>query len=124
MSVRLRDVEPVNPSRREDHLVLVYTPNSRAITKCTISTAVTDPISRVSLLPPDLTPPRPTPPSGFQHHVRQPYVMFTTLRNPLELFVSGQQYLNRKATRRFANVRARFSIVPLVSWEKGVCKSQ
>eukprot|EP00904_Undaria_pinnatifida_P010711 jgi/Undpi1/6770/HiC_scaffold_21.g09249.m1 len=36
---------------------------------------------------------------GFQAHVRQPYVMFTTLRNPLELFVSGQQYLNRKATR-------------------------
>ncbi|CAM9186513.1 unnamed protein product [Ectocarpus sp. 4 AP-2014] len=40
---------------------------------------------------------------GFQNHVRQPYVMFTTLRNPLELFVSGQQYLNRKASRHFAH---------------------
>ncbi|CAM9687184.1 unnamed protein product [Ectocarpus sp. 12 AP-2014] len=40
---------------------------------------------------------------GFQDHVRQPYVMFTTLRNPLELFVSGQQYLNRKASRHFAH---------------------
>ncbi|CAM9850564.1 unnamed protein product, partial [Hapterophycus canaliculatus] len=40
---------------------------------------------------------------GFQEHVHQPFVMFTTLRNPLELFVSGQQYLNRKAARHFAH---------------------
>eukprot|EP00752_Nemacystus_decipiens_P018618 g16693.t1 len=40
---------------------------------------------------------------GFQKHVQQPYVMFTTLRNPLELFVSGQQYLNRKASKHFAH---------------------
>ncbi|CAM9509422.1 unnamed protein product [Scytosiphon promiscuus] len=40
---------------------------------------------------------------GFQQRVQQPFVMFTTLRNPLELFVSGQQYLNRKASRHFAH---------------------
>ena len=40
----------------------------------------------------------------FQNYVQQPYVMFTTLRNPLELFVSGQQYKHRKKTRVMSKV--------------------
>lgn len=42
--------------------------------------------------------------AGFQDYAQEPYVMFTTLRNPLELFVSGQQYLNRKMSQHFAEV--------------------
>ncbi|CAM9676137.1 unnamed protein product [Scytosiphon promiscuus] len=36
---------------------------------------------------------------GFQRHVRGPYLMITALRNPLEVFVSGQQYIHRKKTK-------------------------
>ncbi|CAM9895210.1 unnamed protein product, partial [Hapterophycus canaliculatus] len=36
---------------------------------------------------------------GFQRHVKGPYLMITALRNPLEVFVSGQQYLHRKKTK-------------------------
>eukprot|EP00752_Nemacystus_decipiens_P011564 g10269.t1 len=31
---------------------------------------------------------------GFQRHVKRPYVMITSLRNPLEVFVSGKQFLH------------------------------
>lgn len=63
-------------------------------------------------LPPPLQFTTPPPLSGFQKHVQQPYVMFTTLRNPLELFVSGQQYLNRKASKHFDHVRS-----TIFSWQ-------
>ena len=46
------------------------------------------------------------PATGFQHVVQQPYVMFTTLRNPLELFVSGQQFKHRDATKLVSMVRS------------------
>ncbi|CAM9243072.1 unnamed protein product [Ascophyllum nodosum] len=36
---------------------------------------------------------------GFQFYAAEPHLLITTLRNPLELYVSGQQYLNRDATR-------------------------
>ncbi|CAN0441930.1 unnamed protein product [Pylaiella littoralis] len=36
---------------------------------------------------------------GFQGHVRGPYLMVTSLRNPLEVFVSAQQYMHRKTTK-------------------------
>ncbi|CAM9176307.1 unnamed protein product, partial [Hapterophycus canaliculatus] len=35
---------------------------------------------------------------GFQVYAAEPHLLLTTLRNPLELFVSGEQYLNRGAT--------------------------
>eukprot|EP00903_Cladosiphon_okamuranus_P011312 g10666.t1 len=34
----------------------------------------------------------------FRTYVTQPYLLITTLRNPLELFVSGQQFKNREET--------------------------
>ncbi|CAM9368643.1 unnamed protein product [Ascophyllum nodosum] len=36
---------------------------------------------------------------GFRKYVRQPYLMITTLRQPLELFVSAQQFIHRDKTR-------------------------
>lgn len=36
--------------------------------------------------------------SGFQVYAAEPHLLMTTLRNPLELYVSGEQYLNRQAT--------------------------
>ncbi|CAM9993373.1 unnamed protein product [Ectocarpus fasciculatus] len=36
--------------------------------------------------------------SGFQVYAAEPHWLVTTLRNPLELFVSGEQYLNRATT--------------------------
>lgn len=36
--------------------------------------------------------------SGFQDHVKTPELMITMLRNPLEVFVSGEQFLFRKET--------------------------
>ena len=36
---------------------------------------------------------------GFRKYVRQPYLMITTLRQPLELFVSAQQFQHRDKTR-------------------------
>ena len=36
--------------------------------------------------------------SGFQVYAAQPHRLVTTLRNPLELYVSGEQYLNRGTT--------------------------
>ncbi|CAN0236023.1 unnamed protein product [Scytosiphon promiscuus] len=35
---------------------------------------------------------------GFQVYAAEPHLLLTTLRNPLELFVSGEQYLHRGAT--------------------------
>lgn len=35
---------------------------------------------------------------GFQQYAPEPHLIVTTLRNPLELFVSGEQYLNRATT--------------------------
>lgn len=34
----------------------------------------------------------------FRHYVTPPYLMVTTLRNPLELFVSSQQFSHRDET--------------------------
>lgn len=36
--------------------------------------------------------------SGFQVYAAEPHRLVTTLRNPLELYVSGEQYLNRGKT--------------------------
>lgn len=36
--------------------------------------------------------------SGFQQYTAEPHLIVTTLRNPLELYVSGEQYLNRETT--------------------------
>ncbi|CAM9377067.1 unnamed protein product [Ectocarpus fasciculatus] len=36
---------------------------------------------------------------GFQHHLKRPYLMVTALRNPLEVFVSAQQYTHKRKTR-------------------------
>eukprot|EP00903_Cladosiphon_okamuranus_P019616 g18040.t1 len=35
---------------------------------------------------------------GFQVYAAEPHRLVTTLRNPLELYVSGEQYLNRRKT--------------------------
>eukprot|EP00752_Nemacystus_decipiens_P011565 g10270.t1 len=35
---------------------------------------------------------------GFQRHVKTPYLMVTALRNPLEVYVSGKQYMYRHET--------------------------
>ncbi|CAN0136881.1 unnamed protein product [Pylaiella littoralis] len=35
----------------------------------------------------------------FRHRVTAPYLMITTLRNPLELFVSSRQYMHKAETR-------------------------
>ncbi|CAM9513116.1 unnamed protein product [Pylaiella littoralis] len=35
----------------------------------------------------------------FRHYVTAPYLMLTMLRNPLELFVSSQQYMHKAETR-------------------------
>eukprot|EP00903_Cladosiphon_okamuranus_P015295 g14130.t2 len=35
---------------------------------------------------------------GFQRHVQTPYLMVTALRNPLEVYVSGEQYMHRDET--------------------------
>lgn len=37
--------------------------------------------------------------SDFRQYVRKPYLLFTTLRNPLELFISGQQFKHRDKTK-------------------------
>lgn len=42
--------------------------------------------------------------AGFQRHVKNPYLMVTALRNPLELFVSAQQYLHKKETKTLEDV--------------------
>ncbi|CAN0156293.1 unnamed protein product, partial [Laminaria digitata] len=42
---------------------------------------------------------------GFQRHIETPYLLITALRNPLELFVSGQQYINRKNAKTIDRVR-------------------
>lgn len=47
----------------------------------------------VDVVPNVFVPPR----LGFQSYAKNP-VLITTLRNPLELFVSGEQYLNRRET--------------------------
>lgn len=61
--------------------------------------------------------------TGFQDHVRGPYLMVTALRNPLEVFVSGTQYLHKKKTKTldkvkrlgscFRNPRARVFVTPV-----------
>ncbi|CAM9311063.1 unnamed protein product, partial [Hapterophycus canaliculatus] len=35
----------------------------------------------------------------FRHYVTPPYLMVTTLRNPLELFVSAQQFMHKEETK-------------------------
>ncbi|CAM9823103.1 unnamed protein product [Ectocarpus sp. 12 AP-2014] len=40
---------------------------------------------------------------GFQVYAAEPHWLVTTLRNPLELFVSGEQYLNRAMTATLSN---------------------
>lgn len=40
----------------------------------------------------------PALPPDFRHYVTPPYLMITTLRNPLELFVSSQQFSHRAET--------------------------
>lgn len=37
--------------------------------------------------------------SDFRNYVQEPYLLITTLRNPLELFVSALQFKNREQTR-------------------------
>ena len=37
--------------------------------------------------------------SDFRTYVTQPYLLITTLRNPLELFVSGLQFKHRNETQ-------------------------
>lgn len=46
-------------------------------------------------------------PSGFQRHVQTPYLMVTALRNPLEVFVSGEQYMYRQETSTLPKVTRR-----------------
>ncbi|CAN0241549.1 unnamed protein product, partial [Ectocarpus fasciculatus] len=36
---------------------------------------------------------------NFRHYVTPPYLMVTTLRNPLELFVSSQQFMHKAETK-------------------------
>ena len=59
------------------------------------------------------------PATGFQHVVQQPYVIFTTLRNPLELFVSGQQFKHRDSTKLGSMVR--FSLSESHSCQLALC---
>ncbi|CAM9406710.1 unnamed protein product, partial [Ectocarpus sp. 12 AP-2014] len=37
--------------------------------------------------------------------VHTPYLLITALRNPLEVFVSGQQYIQRKETKTLGRAR-------------------
>lgn len=46
-----------------------------------------------------------SPRTGFQRHLGgRPYVLITSLRNPLELFVSAKQYQNRSKTKTLQKV--------------------
>ncbi|CAM9624712.1 unnamed protein product [Ectocarpus sp. 4 AP-2014] len=43
---------------------------------------------------------------GFQRHLKRPYLMVTALRNPLEVYVSAQQYTHKRKTRTLEKAQA------------------
>ncbi|CAB1099895.1 unnamed protein product [Ectocarpus sp. CCAP 1310/34] len=43
---------------------------------------------------------------GFQRHLRRPYLMVTALRNPLEVYVSAQQYTHKRKTKTLEKAQA------------------
>lgn len=45
--------------------------------------------------------------TGFQRHVKRPYVMVTSLRNPLEVWVSGKQFLHPDMVKSLDHVSRR-----------------
>ncbi|CAM9368037.1 unnamed protein product [Ascophyllum nodosum] len=56
---------------------------------------------------------------GFQEHLTRPYLMISALRNPLELFVSAQQYIHRKDTKTLSKAHTFVSRIMVKTLQSG-----